>query len=154
MKKKGVSPLIATVLVIAFVIILFGLITTWVRRAAIEPSMAGAEEKVASELECAQLDIKIVKACVNNLATPTSVTLTIDNRGNKDLYKYKMRAIGASGASSSDSIVLNLASLGRTSATAHTISGTGKVTKVEVYPVTTQGTCQGQVISTSTVPVC
>ena len=52
MKKRGVSPLIATVLLIAFVIIIFVLITTWVRKSAIEPSMTGAEEKLASALEC------------------------------------------------------------------------------------------------------
>jgi len=154
MNKKGVSPLIATVLIIAFVIILFGLVTTWVRRAAIEPSMAGSEEKVASELECSEQNIKIVSACVNVLAAPTTVKLTVDNMGNKDLYKYTVRAVGTTGVGTVESAILNLAPLDRTAAITYSIGGKGPISKVEVYPITSRGICQGQLTSTSIVPLC
>ena len=94
MKKKGLSPLIATVLIIAFVIILFSLVTTWVRRAAIEPGMEQGEAKIASALECAELNLKIVSACLDG----TTLKTVIDNTGEIDLSGVKIKAITATGA--------------------------------------------------------
>jgi len=89
------------------------------------------------------------------LAAPTTVTLTVDNMGNKDLYKYTVRAIGATGVGTDESAILNLAPLDRTAATTYTtIGGKGVISKVEVYPITSRGICQGQLTSTSIVPVC
>jgi len=152
--KKGVSPLIASVLIIAFVIILFGLITTWVRQSAIEPSMQASEEKVAGELECAKQNIKIVEACVNNINSPSTVKLTIDNMGSNNLYQFKIRAIGETGVGSDESSILDLEPLDRTTPTTYSIGGKGKISKVEVYPMTRIGICQGQLVSTSIVPAC
>src|SRR3989344_6542617 len=142
--KKGISPLIASVLLIAFVIILFSLITVWVRKTSIEPSMQISEEKVASELECNELIIDIIRACKdgNNIKT------TIDNLGTRDLYGVKIRAIGESGVSVGDFPNLNIAILGRSSALSVDASGKGTINKIEVYPTTSKGVCQGQLVST------
>lgn len=147
MKKKGISPLIASVLLIAFTIILFGLITVWIRRAAVEPAMSQTEEKVASELECNEKVVKIVSACKdgNNIKT------IVDNNGGSDLYGIKIKAIGSSGASIGDFPSLNIAPLGRSSALSVDVSGKGTITKVEAYPTTSKGICQGQLASTTTI---
>ncbi len=152
--KKGLSPLIATVLIIAFVIILFALITTWVRRAAVEPAMTAGGEKVASELECAELDLSITKACVNTVDAPIQVKITVENTGNKNILKYKWRAIGPTGASTGESTTLDLKPLDRSAEVTYTISGTGKLSKVEVYPMTTIGICQGQLAIKTVIPAC
>jgi len=151
MKKKGVSPLIATVLVIAFVIILFGLITTWTRRAALEPAMQTGEEKIASTLECAELDIDIVKSCKATEENKAVIKTTIDNRGSKDLYGIKIRAIGATGVEIGEFSNINIEPLGRSDVLVLDVSGKGTISKIEVYPMTTTGTCQDMVISTTAI---
>ncbi len=153
MRKKGVSPLIASVLIIAFVIILFGLVTTWVRRAAIEPGMSGAEERIASEFECAKFNFKIISASKN--AANTEVKLTIENLGDKDLKDLSVRTIGPDGVSNIETTLSPLAALERVDKTISGFSGTsvtGEITKIEVYPEIAPGkVCQGQLKSVTNI---
>ncbi len=100
----------------------------WVRRAAIEPSMTETEEKIASELECAEMSLQIISTCKdgNNIKT------IVDNIGSKDLYGIKIRVIGTNGVSIGDFPNLNIASLGRSTGLSVDASGKGTITKVEV----------------------
>jgi len=94
-----------------------------------------SEEKVASELECNELIIDIIKACKDN----NNIKTTIDNLGTRDLYGVKIRAIGESGVSIGDFQNLNILSLGRSAALSVDVSGKGSINKIEIYPTTIKG---------------
>jgi len=145
MKKRGVSPLIASVLLIAFVILLFVLITTWVRRSAIEPSMGIAEEKLAGVLECINVKIDIVEACVDS---DGKLFLKVDNMGDTDLEGVKVRVFGK-GGSGIGKIVRNAAPFQRIDGgTGISITDYAQVDRVEVYPIIKgESICEGEMDS-------
>ena len=78
MRKKGISPLIATVLLIAFVIAIVVLIILWGKH-YIEEKAAKQGKLAEKQLECERVQITIVKA------TRTGGTLSIGIKNLKDI---------------------------------------------------------------------
>lgn len=152
MKKRGVSPLIASVLLIAFTIMLFVLISTWVRRAAIEPAMQSGEEKLGSALECMNTKIDIVSMCYKD----KKIKFDIDNIGDTDLFGIGLRVVG-----SKVSAMLPIEGVAvpydRFPVHEKDFDGAdyGDVTKwkIEVYPKTKSGICR-DAMDISSVIVC
>jgi len=62
--RKGISPLIATVLLIAFAVALGAVVMSW-GRGYIETTATFAEEKSAAEMRCT-MDVELDYAIVNN----------------------------------------------------------------------------------------
>ena len=90
MEKRGISPLIATVLLIGFTIVLAAAIFQW-GGSLVEKLKAQSEEKALTKITCvSDVNIDIKQAC--NLIS--SALITIDNKGNIDVKGLTVRLIG------------------------------------------------------------
>ena len=85
MNKKGISPLIATVLLVSFVVILSGVVMFWGRQYVTELMEKRGEVSVA-KLECESVDIEIISA--------GSGSITIRNAGPVKLAGFMLRWSG------------------------------------------------------------
>ena len=99
--KKAVSPLIATVLLIAFSVALGAVVMNW-GRGYVEETAAFAKEKSNTQIGCSMdLGLKlhriggVLQVCYND-TTPSSTLLkfTIENSGNKNIEKIQATVIG------------------------------------------------------------
>ena len=96
-KKKGVSPLIATVLLIAFAVSLGAVVMNW-GRGYVETTAKNTEIKVDIELSC-QMDIdigvkkigKIEKLCYNG--TARTIEVMLENTGREDVSGIRIISI-------------------------------------------------------------
>lgn len=152
MKKRGISPLIASVLLIAFTIMLFVLISTWVRKSTIEPTMQAGEEKLGSALECMNTKVEIASMCYKD----NKIKFDVDNVGDTDLVGIGLRVVGSK-VSEMLPIEGAAAPYGRFPIHEKDFTGAdyGDVTKwkIEVYPKTKGGICR-DAMDISSVIVC
>src|SRR3989338_11188938 len=89
--KKGVSPLIATVLLIAFAVALGAVIMNW-GRGFVQDRTADVEKTTKIETSCA-LDVQLKvseiigtpQLCYGGSSTDGFVEFTLDNQGRKDV---------------------------------------------------------------------
>jgi len=88
MNKKGISPLIATVLLIGFTVALAAVIMTW-GGGFVRDMTRSTEQSTQSALKCTQLDFKIQKASCTGL--------TIENKGSVDIKSFVFRVYDTSG---------------------------------------------------------
>ena len=87
MRKRGISPLIATVLLIGFTIALAVIIFFWINSFT-EERIGKTKEIVEAELSCVTgIDIGIYEACVDS----SGVHLTLENRKNNDIDGFIVR---------------------------------------------------------------
>jgi|SRR3989344_4963824 len=89
MEKRGISPLIATVLIIGFTIVLAATIFQW--GGSLVEKLKGQSEEGLTKITCAtDVNIDIKQACdmIN------SVLLTVDNKGNIPVKGLTVRLIG------------------------------------------------------------
>ncbi len=149
MKKRGISPLIASVLLIVFVIILFVLVSSWVRRSTLDPTMRAGEEKLASTLDCINAEIEIISVCVDS----ANIKIAVDN-SNVELYGIKVRTISGDTVSNFvdiKPITPPVMPYNRLSGT-ETIEDIGLVIGVEVYPILKdERVCEAQKTTSSFV---
>ncbi|MCX6711503.1 MAG: hypothetical protein NT139_00490 [Candidatus Woesearchaeota archaeon] len=89
MNKKGISPLIATVLLIGFTVALAAVIMTW-GGGFVRDMTRNTEQSTQSALKCTQLDFKIQRASCTGL--------TIENKGSVDIKSFVFRVYDTSGA--------------------------------------------------------
>ncbi|MBU4502976.1 MAG: hypothetical protein KKA79_10360 [Nanoarchaeota archaeon] len=93
MSKKGISPMIATVLLIGFIISIILLILLWGRDYIEEL----AEKKGAlaeKQNECTKVSLDVVKACW----TGDTAEIVIRNKANTPIHKFIFRAVGKEGS--------------------------------------------------------
>ena len=88
MFKRGISPLIATVLIIGFTVALAAIIMTW--GTTFSKGMQKSTEATTEEqLACAQdVQIDLSGACIDGV---TGVKLTVKNDGSKDIQNISAR---------------------------------------------------------------
>jgi len=87
MSKKGLSPLIATVLIIGFTVVLAALLILWVRGVNDE-FMGGSLCDYQANLKCTQLDLEVYKiSSVDN-----NITVTLASNSNIDVNKLILQA--------------------------------------------------------------
>jgi len=98
--KKGVSPLIATVLLIAFAVALGAVVMNW-GRTYVEDTAKFAREKSDIEIKCSSdvklefLKIKDVKhICYYYDASNLKVNFTVENTGKLDVYGLQVTVVG------------------------------------------------------------
>jgi len=84
MKRKALSPVIATVLLIAIVIIIALIIFLWFR---------GLSEEIITKF--GKKNIKLVCADVKFKAEYSSLTLSVSNIGNVPLYDFNLKISGS-----------------------------------------------------------
>jgi flagellin-like protein len=99
-QKKGVSPLIATVLLIAFAVALGAVVMNW-GRTYVEDTASLAREKSDTEIKCSSdvklefLKIKNVKKLCYEYTTTTKLNMTIENTGKLDVVGLQITVVGA-----------------------------------------------------------
>lgn len=101
--KRGVSPLIATVLLIAFAVALGAVIMNW-GRGFVQERTADVEKTTKIETGCA-LDVQLKvseisgtpQLCYGGSGTAGQINFTLDNQGKKDIKALGIVVGGASG---------------------------------------------------------
>lgn len=104
--KKGVSPLIATVLLIGFAVALAAVVMTW-GLGFIEQTAETTEKQTTNTLICAS-DLAFTISNVNPLAK----TITIDNRGKVGIVSLVFRIHNNDGVDSIDTAEATLTEIG------------------------------------------
>lgn len=96
--KKGISPLIATVLLIAFAVALGAVVMSW-GRGYVEDTAEQAESQAGSKIECSMnSDIEFFRNPSTNKKwicnSTTNYTFVIQNTGNTEFTGLRVLAIG------------------------------------------------------------
>jgi len=129
--KKGISSLIATVLIIGFVVVLAVAIITW--GSSFFKSLKEQSESMAFEsMSCASdVSISLKSACLIG----NELIFLVENSGSKDFEGLLVRFYGGSGGDSV-SIDEGLASFGiKKFSSSFDIEKVGELEKVEVFPM-------------------
>src|SRR3989344_2640583 len=88
MQKRGISPLIATVLIIGFTIVLAAIIFIWLS-GSIEKIIT-TQKEAEKELACTDVKLDIKKACVEN----AYLNILVENQGSKEVKAELFRVKG------------------------------------------------------------
>ena len=98
--RRGVSPLIATVLLIAFAVALGAVVMNW-GKTYVEEQAEHAGSKSNTEIKCEiDIDLKVKeirgspKICYNNGSTNASVEVMLENRGSESIEGIRLLVIG------------------------------------------------------------
>ncbi|MFH1637610.1 MAG: archaellin/type IV pilin N-terminal domain-containing protein [Candidatus Woesearchaeota archaeon] len=96
--KKGISPLLATVLLIGFTVALVGLLILW-GRSYVEERAHKEGELAEKRAMCTNLKYSVIDsvAAVDAEGKPNSVTITIKNEGNTKIDGFMFRIEGDKG---------------------------------------------------------
>ena len=128
--KRGISPLIASVLLIAFVIALFVVVSMFVSRTS-EEAIEGTEGQFESVIGSINAKVEVDDMVVEG----GEVRLKLENTGDKDFDKVKVKIIGINGVVSEqvevDLTVLDIKNV----EVSYDEDEVGVVTKVEIYPM-------------------
>ncbi len=87
--KKGISPLIAAVILIAFVIAVAGIASTFFTGFTKEQA-AGVESKAKTIIDCSVATLELDDDTVNINTTGQSFSLVVSNTGSEDLSGLKV----------------------------------------------------------------
>ncbi|MDP2908398.1 MAG: hypothetical protein Q8N77_01190 [Nanoarchaeota archaeon] len=90
MKKRGISPLIATVLILGFTVALAAIIMTW-GTGFTKRMQEQTEETANVQITCATDVVFDVKSACEDPVTGGTYKLTIANNGNKKIDKFQIR---------------------------------------------------------------
>ena len=158
--KKGVSPLIATVLLIAFAVALGAIVMSW-GRSYIVQTQNTVQKKGSTDLTCSSdVSLEAVKSpdglSFQVCTSGNSVTYTIMNSGQKKIVGFKAQVITSSESSSTTvNQVLSPGDIYRGN-----ISYSGTLKYFSAIPIVTSGnlnvTCvhSGFILSASDVGSC
>ncbi len=97
--KRGVSPLIATVLLIAFAVALGAVVMNW-GRTYVEDTASLAREKSDTEIQCSSdvqlsfLKVRGIKRVCYEYDTKTYINFTVENTGKLDIVGLEITIVG------------------------------------------------------------
>ena len=156
MNKRGISPLIATVLLISFTIVISVVITAWIRT-GLEGQLASGSEKIASATACLSTKVDIPPAAnkgVCKLSDNKNVKILVDNKGDKTItavtvriiYDTDVKTVRVTGTTGDGDLkiadfplaTLNRAIIDTTGLTAEAST----IKSVEIVPLVTEGMCK------------
>ena len=173
MNKRGISPLIATVLLISFTIVISVVITAWIRT-GLESQLAVGSEKIATATACLSTKVDIPPSankgvCYDNIppGNLTRLKVFVDNKGDKEIIDVYVRVIYTDGSTqtftgitlgrdgiSEGSPKFPLATLNRVVLIYGVpLPGYTNVASVEVTPTVTEGICKEGSMDTFTVSI-
>lgn len=157
MNKRGISPLIATVLLVVFTIVISVVVTGWIN-ANMDKQLKSGSEKIGSATACLSTKIDIPPAAnkgVCKVVDLKNIKILVDNKGDSTIiaatvriiYDTEVETIRVTGMGDGGDLELSgfpLATLNRviidtTSLTLTLDSSTIK--SVEVFPIVTEGMC-------------
>lgn len=93
--KKGISPLLATVLLIGFTVALVGLLILW-GRSYVEERAAKEDALAQAKLQCQNLKFSVVDTDATGY--PNRIEVVIKNEGNKKIDGFMFRVVGDTGS--------------------------------------------------------
>ena len=144
--KRGISPLIASVLLIAFTVTLFLIISSFVQKSIVEPGLDEGGEKIANTLDCLSARIDVAESCVQN--GNDGVRVKIDNTGDVVMTGFQIRVVGSTGVENkifpADGSSISIAPLDRKDSGVIAIvpATVGTVTSLEIFPEVNNGLCR------------
>ena len=94
--KKGISPLISSVLILGFAIALFLLITNFIKSDVVDETLDKTTSKLEKQLDCSGIQVEIVNGCVDDLNSANKVGVNVDNFGD-DVSKLVIRVLNDNG---------------------------------------------------------
>src|SRR3989344_4946775 len=127
--KRGISPLIASVLLIAFTVTLFLIISTWVQRSVVEPGLEESGEKVSKALSSYDIQAKVNSVV---MVDSNTVKIRIENTGEKDIDGFKVKVVGVNDVDIVD-VTESIFPLGVITKEVDFDSSIGAVLSVEIY---------------------
>jgi len=133
--KRGISPLISTVLIIAFVIILFVSITVWIRQSIISSAVESVENKVASELQCMNTRFFVKSMCL----IEDYIRAEVDNVGNNKINSFLVNVYGSD--DNKKFVYEKNVSVLRSSTFEFDFKGVGEFEELNIAPVIDEGLC-------------
>ena len=154
MDKKGISPLIATVLIIGFTVALAAVIMTWGQSFS-KGIQEQTEETSTQQITCAQ-DVMFDIKSVCETTTNGIYKITIANNGNKKIDGFKVRYYESTDDVIPKDVPFGVGTLAGIDAfgiesDATVASGQSDVKKIEVMPIITiegkQITCSSNIDS-------
>ncbi len=91
MPNKGISPLIATVILIAFVIAVAGILSTFFTGFT-KQQTSGVESKATTIIDCsvATMDLDDVAVSINSGTSPGNFSVVVTNTGQEELSGLKV----------------------------------------------------------------
>jgi len=157
--KRGISPIISTVLLIAFTITLFLLVSSWIRVNLIDESLSSTEEKLAGQLDCLSTAIELKSACVDNIVNAANVQLNVDNTGDTSITGLTIRVLNANDVSSVEFTASSpVPPLGRVLSKSDGNQALSEpITspiRIEVYPKISSGICKDNLGFTTNIQAC
>ena len=150
--------MISSVLMIAFVIVLFVVISSFVQRTS-ETAIEGSEGQVSRVVECATTTLDVDYACADKLdVSPTFVKLDVDNGPDSYIKSLKIRVVGDNGIQSITYNPTNdVAPFDRIlsrSLSQPVTEEIGVISRIEVIPEVESGLCGSSVKGTSNIKLC
>jgi len=138
--KKAVSPLIATVLLIAFAVALGAVVMNWGRN-YIETTAEFAKEKSDTEIRCSMdISLELIRLtdtpqiCFTNDTDNPTINFTVGNAGTVTITGIRMQVFGVSGIVTQDlNVSLSPASVYR-GAINYSEEGNGTIQQVRFVP--------------------
>lgn len=165
LNKKGVSPIIATVLLIAFAVALGAVVMNW-GKGFVESTAKNTEEKSNLELACQQelqLSVKKIagtpKVCYKNQSSPY-IKVMLENSGTQNITGLQFVIIDSNDATEINKTTI---SIGPGSVTSYNTIGhnlTGDIVQIEVIPMilprgaTTSQLCSKNALEISDIASC
>jgi flagellin-like protein len=134
--KRGISPLIASVLMIAFAVTLFLIISSFVRQEVVDTSLEASVGQIASANECDGTNMKVVDAVMDS----GQIKVHVSNEGNEKIEGYAAKFSGSvDGYVEQKQTSLEVLA---TKIESFTIDGIGAVEDIELFPITKSGLCR------------
>lgn len=103
MNKKGISPLIATVLLIGFVVAIGAVVMFW-GKGYVEERTEKEGELSKAQLECTKINLKVIG---------TDGDITVENRGDVDIDAFKVKYYGGDYDGKLDEVYTKVPPMGR-----------------------------------------
>ena len=109
MKKRGVSPVVATVLLIVIVVVLAGIIFLWARGFLSESAVKGDRvvEMSCSDVKFEAQIVSDAQECLNSDGSEYLAAIDINNIGNVHIYGVKVLSYDSSRGSIDDIALVN-----------------------------------------------
>ncbi len=132
MNKKGISPLIATVLILGFTVALAAVIMTW-GTSFTKDMQKTTKETADIQVVCAtDVDFDIKSVCYNE---PNSYKILIQNDGTENIIKWKFRVFEDDTKAESVDSSTSVSAFGLGQITITTSGGLDAVRKIEAIPI-------------------
>jgi len=150
MKKKGISPLIASVMLLVFVLVISALVMNWMKR-SVEVQMESGEVKTELVAECTKTSIRVISVECDD-ANGDDYDVIVSNTGKTVIKGIQLIVKGDRlGVGSKEEDILEDAS---SSINIVLDNGVMYAEEVEIIPKIEEGLCEASAVTTRNIKEC